>query len=186
MDTNTLLMIGIAVVVVLAVAFVVWRSQQSKGLKSRFGPEYDRTVEEAGGKRKAEAQLHTLEKRVEGFSVHPLTAGEATRFSAAWTSIQSEFVDNPKMAVGHADTLLGEVMSARGYPVTDFDQRSADLSVDHPVVVQNYRTAHDIAVRHERGDAGTEDLRQAMIHYRALFDDLVSQPPATERMRAAH
>lgn len=186
MDTNTVLMISAAVVVVLFLAFAFMRVQKSKGLKSRFGPEYARTVEEVGGKRQAEAQLHKLEKRVESYSVRPLTAGEATRFSAAWTSIQSDFVDDPKAAVGYADALLGEVMAVRGYPVTDFEQCSADLSVDHPVVVQNYRDAHDIAIRHERGDAGTEDLRQAMIHYRALFDELVSEPPAgKERLRAA-
>jgi hypothetical protein len=186
MDTNMLLMIGAAVVVVLVIAMVLWRMRQSKTLKKNFGPEYARTVEEVGDKRRAEAQLHKLEKRVARYSIVPLTPGEAARFSAAWTLIQSDFVDNPKVAVAHADTLLGEVMAARGYPVTDFEQRSADLSVDHPQVVQNYRAGHDIVVRHQRGDAGTEDLRQAMIHYRALFDDLVSETSdGPERVRRA-
>jgi hypothetical protein len=186
MDTNTQLMIAVGVVVVIVVALLLWRMQKSKGLKNRFGPEYARTLEEAGGKRQAESQLHKLEKRVEKYSIQPLSAAEAARFAVAWTAVQSDFVDNPKAAVAHADTLVGEVMAARGYPVTEFEQRSADLSVDHPVVVQNYRAAHDIALRHERGDAGTEDLRQAMIHYRTLFDDLVSQPSTAEdRLKAA-
>jgi FtsZ-interacting cell division protein ZipA len=184
MDNNTLIIVGAIIVVVLILAFVYLQMQKSKNLKSRFGAEYDRTVEEAGGKRQAEAQLHKLEKRVERYSIHPLTAGEAARFTTAWTTTQSDFVDNPKAAVAHADSLLGEVMTARGYPVSDFEQSSADLSVDHPVVVQNYRAAHDIALREGRGDAGTEDLRQAMIHYRTLFDELVAEPAATARVKA--
>jgi hypothetical protein len=174
MDTNTLAMIVAAVAVVLVLGFLFWRMRQSKSLKNRFGPEYDRAVEDAGGKRQAEVQLHKVEKRVSGYSIRPLTADEATQYSSAWTSIQGEFVDDPKGAVAHADTLLGEVMQTRGYPLTDFDERAADLAVDHSTVVQNYRAGHDIALRHERGDAGTEDLRQAMIHYRALFEDLMS------------
>ena len=178
MDTNTILIAAVALAVFAVVVLLLIRSRHTSKLRNRFGPEYERAVDESGGKRKAEAALHDREKRVKGFAIQPLRTGERERYVAAWRRVQGEFVDNPKFAVTHADELLAEVMAARGYPVGDFDQRSADLSVDHPVVVQNYRSAHDIAIRHARGEASTEDLRQAMIHYRALFDDLVSEPAA--------
>jgi hypothetical protein len=176
MDTNTIIIVAaVLVVAVLAAVFLVMKSRRTSKLRDRFGPEYDRAVGESGGKRKAEAELHEREKRVEKFATKPLRDGERDRFVTEWRKVQGEFVDNPKAAVTHADELLAEVMSARGYPMGDFEQRSADLSVDHPVVVQNYRAGHAIALRHARGEASTEDLRQAMIHYRALFDDLVSE-----------
>jgi len=180
MDTRLLIILGLVVIAAVIAAFLIIRKRNSDRLRSRFGPEYKVAVEEAGGHRKAEALLHDREKRVKGFHVTPLRTEDRDRYIVAWRRTQAEFVDDPKAAVAHADALLGEVMSARGYPVTDFEQRSADLSVDHPVVVQNYRAAHDVAVRHERGEAGTEDLRQAMIHYRALFEDLVEvdEPPS--------
>ena len=176
MDTTTLVIV-VAVVIVAAIVIVfALQSRRSKTLRSRFGPEYERALDETGGKRKAEAELHQREKRVEALNIQPLTVADRTRFVSAWRRVQAEFVDNPKASVAKADDLLGEVMATRGYPMSDFDQRSADLSVDHPVVVDNYRAAHDIALRHGKGEAGTEDLRQAMIHYRALFDDLVEDP----------
>ena len=184
MNTNTLVIVAVVVIVLLLVAFMVMRQRQSKALKSRFGSEYDRTVDEVGGRRAAEAHLHKVEKRVSTYDIRPLNADELARFTARWNEVQRVFVDNPTTAVNNADSLLAEVMTVRGYPVTDFDQAAADLSVDHPDVVQNYRAGHDIAVKHQRGEATTEDLRQAMIHYRSLFTDLtgpaaVAEPAST-------
>jgi len=173
----------VALLVVLAAA-VIWlwmRSRRTAGLKNRFGPEYERTVHQVGDERKAEAVLATREKRVSGYTIKPLPQEMRGHFVTTWQQVQGQFVDDPKYAVTRADDLLGEVMRARGYPVMDFDHRAEDLSVDHPEVVQNYRTAHDIADRHSRGEASTEDLRSAMIHYRALFDDLVNEPEPTGR-----
>jgi len=186
MDTTV---IGLIVVLLLVAALGAWlfqRKRVSDGLRDRFGPEYAKTIEATNTKREAEAELLGRAKRVEGFKLKPLAAGERERFGEAWRTVQADFVDNPKAAVARADILLGEVMDARGYGVADFEQRSADLSVDHPVVVQNYRAAHEIAVRHGRGEAGTEDLRQAMIYYRALFDDLTADvTPVMAKVRAA-
>lgn len=179
MSTSTLIIIVVAIIAVLAIAaaaYFYWQNRQTKHLQSRFGPEYRRTVEEIGDRRQAEATLHKREARVQKFDIRPLSTEERARYTASWRKIQAEFVDNPKEAVSRADELLGAVMGARGYPVTDFEQRAADLSVDYPGVVQNYRAGHDIALRHRRGEANTEDLRQAMIHYRALFDELAAEP----------
>nr|WP_295374701.1 hypothetical protein [uncultured Sphingosinicella sp.] len=171
-----LLLILILVVVVIAVAaFFFMQRRKSDQIRSKFGPEYDRALQETGKPAKAEAALREREQRVSKFNIRPLAAGDRDRFTESWTRVQAEFVDDPQGAVTRADALLGELMSARGYPVTDFEQRSADLSVDHPQVVQNYRQAHDIALRHARGEAGTEDLRQAMIHFRSLFEELVHE-----------
>ena len=181
MHTSTIVLL--AVIAVVLVAAVMWITQRrsSKRLRSKFGPEYTRAVQDTGAARKAEAQLQQREKRVGRFTILALTPADRDRYIVAWRKIQAQFVDNPKDAVTRADALLGEVMTVRGYPIGDFDQRSADLSVDHPVVVQNYRAGHDIAVRHARGEAGTEELRQAMLHYRSLFDELLEQAvePAT-------
>jgi len=178
--TPTEMVLGLLVILLVAVALALWlRNRRSANLKSRFGPEYNRAVSEVGTEREAEALLHAREKRVAKFSIRPLSAEKRDRFVLIWRKVQADFVDDPKAAVTHADDLLGEVMETRGYPVTDFEQRSADLSVDHPEMVQNYRAAHEIALQHARGEAGTEDLRRAMIHYRALFDDLVNEPPST-------
>lgn len=173
----------LALLLLVLVAIVVWlliRSRQTANLKSRFGPEYERTVHDVGDEGKAGKVLAEREKRVASYDIKPLPTEMRGSFVERWKHIQSDFVDSPSSAVKHADELLGEVMSARGYPVHDFDQMAEDISVDHPDVVQNYRTAHDITERHALGDAGTEDLRNAMIHYRALFDDLVNEPH-TER-----
>jgi hypothetical protein len=177
METTIAIILGVVIVLVLiAVGYFLLRKRKTERLQSKFGPEYGRTVHEAGGEtQKAEARLEQREKRVESFAVHPLAPADRERYGKKWQSVQKEFVDDPKGAIGAADELLTEVMAARGYPVGDFEQRSADLSVDHPVVVQNYRTAHKIAVSHARGQASTEDLRQAMLCYRALFDELVGE-----------
>jgi len=168
----------IAIVVLLAaVAIVLWmRGRRTEALKSQFGPEYARAVHDVGDERKAETLLAERQKRVAGYTIKPLSHEMRAHFVETWRGVQAQFVDDPSYAVTRADDLLGEVMLARGYPVHDFDQRAADLSVDHPDVVQHYRTAHDVALNHSRGEASTEDLRTAMIHFRALFDDLVNEP----------
>jgi hypothetical protein len=164
-----------AVVIAMAVAgWFVWMRRRSEQLRERFGPEYDRTVHEVGDVRKAEASLAARAKRVEAFHIRPLTPDEADRYTAAWQRVQNQFVDDPGRAITEADKLVGEVMTARGYPVGEFDQRVQDVSVDHPDVVMNYRAAREIALQHGQGRANTEDLRQAMVHYRALFRDLLA------------
>jgi len=185
MDNNTLIAIAVAVIVVAAIIFLVARQRRTAKLRGQFGPEYERTVDEIGGRRKAELELQNRAKRVQTFQLQPLRAGDRERYGLRWTSVQGEFVDNPQGAVTHADELLGEVMAARGYPTGDFEQQASDLSVDHPVFVQNYRAAHDIAARHARGEASTEDLRQAMIHYRSLFDELVHEPDTAITAKAS-
>ncbi len=181
MDQNVI--IALLVVIVLGLgALLYFQRHRSEQLQSRFGSEYDRAIKDSGDKSKAEAELLEREKRVKSLSIRPLAADDSERFKRSWQDVQAEFVDNPKASITHADSLLAEVMSARGYPVSDFEQMSADISVDHPSVVQNYRAGHEIAVRHGRGDANTEDLRQAMIHYRSLFEELVTndQPQGAE------
>lgn len=178
MDPTMLVVSLVVIVGVIAAVVIFQRTRKTGKLRDRFGPEYSKAVEEAGSRRQAEAGLTGREKRVEGFSIHPLGASDKERYVTAWRRVQADFVDDPKAAVTQADDLLGQVMSTRGYPVADFAQRAADLSVDHPTVVENYRTAHDIAERHAGGQASTEDLRQAMVHYRSLFDDLVGDVPA--------
>lgn len=178
---NETLLIVLAVAAVLALGgWLFFQRRRSEHLRSRFGSEYEHAVEEKGSQGKAEAELAKREKRVGKLDIRPLEPAARQGFIQRWTEVQAKFVDEPPRAVAYADDLLAEVMRSRGYPVTDFDQRAGDLSVDHPKVVEHYRSGHDIALKHERGDAGTEDLRQAMIHYRALFDELV-QPEGEER-----
>ncbi len=176
--TELAAIIGAAVLIVaLLAAFLVSRKRRTNRLRTQFGgAEYARAVEKDGNRRDAEAKLQERTDRVEGFHVRPLAAADRARFSEAWRGIQSRFVDGPAGAVTEADLLLGDVMSTRGYPVSSFDQRAADLSVGHPVVLENYRNAHAIALRQMRGEANTEELRQAMVHYRTLFEELVNEP----------
>lgn len=179
MEPLSPLAIGIAllaVAIIFGVIVTLVRRRRSLRLQDRFGDEYDRTVKETGGAYQAEAELHERERRVAGFSLHPLTPMQRDEFILAWRQVQAQFVDDPAGAVTRADVLLGDVMTSRGYPVAQFEQRYADLSVDHAEVVAHYRTGHAIAQSHARGQAGTEELRLAMIHYRALFDDLVNEP----------
>ena len=179
------IIVAVVVIAAIVIAALVWsRRRRSDRLRDQFGPEYDRAVEEKGGRAKAEAELAERERRVHKLHIRPLDTSERREFMDRWTEVQARFVDDPPRAVAFADALLGQVMKARGYPVTDFDQRAGDISVDHPIVVEHYRKAHDIAVRHEGGQASTEDLRQAMIHYRALFDNLGGvQGPASSAER---
>jgi hypothetical protein len=194
MDTNTTIVLVALILAIAGIAVaLIMRKRQSHHLRSHFGAEYDRALEQTGDPRKAERELHAREKRVAKFELKPLEPADRARFVASWQAVQANFVDDPRSAVMTADDLLGQLMAARGYPVSNFEQRASDLSVDHPAVVQNYRAAHDIALRHQRGDAGTEDLRQAMIHYRALFEDLIGEtraepppiPPAGANGRAS-
>ena len=175
MDTTTLIIGGLLLLVILLAAVLFMQKRRSGALQSRFGPEYERAVDETGDKRKAEAELQQREKRVQKLTIRPLEPAARDRFIGDWGRIQAEFVDDPVQSITHADVLLQEVMRTRGYPVENFEQAAGDISVDHPLVVQNYRAGHEIAVRHENGKAGTEDLRQAMIHYRELFNELVTE-----------
>jgi hypothetical protein len=184
--SNSALVIGVVVVaifVVIAIALIV-KSQRSQRLKSRFGPEYNRAVEETGSKTQAEAKLEKLAKRVRSFKINELSPTARADSISAWQKIQGRFVDDPKSALAEADTLIQKIMMARGYPVTEFEQRAADLSVDHPLIVEHYRAGHDIAVRHAQGQASTEDMRQAMIHYRTLFAELAGEPDLTRSTAA--
>lgn len=169
-------LIGVVVVVALA-AWFIYRSRRTAALRDTFGDEYDRTVDTVGAKSKAEAALEERQERVAKLDIRPLTPQERDGFSREWRDVKAVFVNSPVEAVHHADRLLGSIMSARGYPMADFDRRYEDLTVDHGEVARHYRDGHDIVLRHGRGQASTEDLRQAMIHFEALFDDLVNEVP---------
>jgi len=172
----------IAAGAVLVVAIAAWgtmKQRRTKQLKSQFGPEYDRTVESADSKRKAESDLAARKERREQIEVRPLSSAARERYTQQWHTVQAQFVDSPEAAVSSADQLIQSVMADRGYPVDDFETRAADVSVDHPHVVENYRQGHRLADNSANGNGSTEDLRQAMRHYRALFDELV-EPTSDE------
>ncbi len=185
MDQRTLIaiVIVVAVVAIAAALMIVYRKRRSQHLKQRFGPEYDRTVLQRGDTAKAEMELINREKRVHSFSIKTLAPAMRDRFAEEWTLIQNRFVDDPSLAVSEADSLVNRVMAARGYPMADFEQRAADVSVTYPAVVQNYRAARVIVLRHGRGEAGTEELRQVMVHYRTLFDELLDVPTSASTTR---
>jgi hypothetical protein len=174
MDPKIIVAIVIVALIIIGVVLMIWRKREGERLKHQFGPEYERQVREAGGSRaKAEAELVKREKRVEKLDIKPLPPERRDAFAADWQEVQAKFVDDPERSIALADALVAEVMKARGYPVDDFEQRAADISVEHPGVVANYRAAHDIAVRRSQGKADTEDLRSALIGYRSLFDELL-------------
>jgi len=189
--TELVLIIGliIGLTEILGGGITAWlflRKHRSERLRTQFGgSEYDRAVKEDGNRRHAEAGLKERTARVESLNIRPLAPGDRARFVESWRRVEARFVDGPGGAVTEADQLLGDVMSTRGYPVSDFEQRAADISVDHPLVLENYRTAHEIAFRQTKGQANTEDLRQAMIHYRTLFEELVAEPELTRAKTAA-
>jgi len=179
MSTMAIIIICSVVVVALValVAMTFGRKRHSENLRTKFGSaEYDRALQAGDSRRKGEADLDKRTNRVESLNIQPLSAADHVRFVASWSKVQARFVDSPGGAVTEADQLLGDVMSTRGYPVSDFEQRAADISVSHPLVLENYRLAHGIANRQAGGKASTEELRQAMIHYRSLFDELVAVP----------
>jgi len=174
MDPKIIVAIVVVALIIVGVVLMIWRKREGERLKQQFGPEYERQVREAGGSRaKAEAELLKREKRVEKLDIKPLPPERRDAFAADWQQVQAKFVDDPERSIALADALVAEVMKARGYPVDDFEQRAADISVEHPGLVQNYRAAHDIAVRRSQGKADTEDLRSALIGYRSLFDELL-------------
>jgi hypothetical protein len=183
MTSDQQMMMAIAAIAVLLVV-VVWlllSRRRSQALRQRFGPEYDHVRQSSKTTAEAERQLVERERRVEKLSLRTLTPDEAVRFRATWRSMQAKFVDDPRGAVVDADRLITEAMRARGYPVDDTDRRLDDLSVDHGHVINHYRSGREIVVRHERGEATTEDLRQAMVHFRALFEELVGADPSHVR-----
>jgi hypothetical protein len=183
MDNNTLVIIGVIIATLIVIALVVgFMRYRTARLRSRFGPEYVRAVEDTGGQRQAESALQERAARVRKYDLKPLSADDQARCSAEWRRVQAKFVDDPAGAARDADALLGDMMTARGYPQADIEQRLEDLSVDHGEAVQNYRLARETVGRHARGDAGTEDLRQAMIHYRTLFEDLLGEPAKAQRV----
>ncbi len=181
------LIVAVVVVVVGGIATMLYmRKRRTARLRGQFGgPEYARAVQEGGSQRRAEAKLEKRAERVESFHIRALAPGDHARFVESWGKVQSRFVDSPGGAVTEADQLLGDVMLTRGYPVSDFEQRAADISVDHPLVMENYRAAHAIAARQTLGRASTEELRQAMIHYRTLFEELVGQPEKARAVSAS-
>lgn len=184
---STAQIVVLVALVAAAVAGVfVWLRQRSHRLQSKFGPEYDRTVRKTGNRYRAESQLEKREKRVEKLHIRPLSETDREQFMGQWRAVQAGFVDDPERALGQADALVATVMAARGYPMDDFEKCAADLSVDHGAVVDNYRLAHEIAVRRAKGEATTEEIRQAILHYRALFDDLLpaAQPVELRAKRA--
>jgi hypothetical protein len=177
MDTRILIPVIVVVIALIVVAaIVITQRRRSTHLKEQFGPEYDRTVKMHGDARHAESVLLEREKRVEKFSLRPLSPVDRERYAAEWASVQNRFVDDPSTAVTQADKLVNTVMAARGYPMGDFEQRAADVSVNYPHVVQNYRSARELSLRHAQGQSTTEDLRQAMVYYRSLFDELLETP----------
>lgn len=186
-DSTVLIALLVGVIVALAIALIVSRrraQQRSAALREHFGPEYDRLVEQHGDRTRAERELRSRQKRLEQLDIHLLSAEQCEKFGDAWSEVQKRFVDDPSGAVNDADRLVKDVMKARGYPMGDFEQRVADLSVEHANVIDHYRAARALAQANANGQASTEDLRQAMVHYRALFTDLLqaeNRQPATLR-----
>jgi hypothetical protein len=182
MPTWGWIVIAVAALLIVAVAALqMLKRRQTQQLQGTFGPEYDRTVESADSKKAAESELAARRDRREHLDVRPLSSAARERYTVQWQSVQAQFVDSPAAAVASADQLIQSVMADRGYPVENFETRAADISVDHPQVVENYRQGHRLAQTSSDGDGSTEDLRQAMRHYRALFDDLV-EPDVDEPM----
>lgn len=178
---------ALVVVLIAVVGWIIFQRQRSKHLAHRFGPEYRHAIDELGSRSKAEAELAAREKRVSKLDIVPLAPAEAARFEQSWRALQARFVDSPQGVLADADRLVRDLMQARGYPMADFDRRAADISVHHPAVVEHYRAAREIALRDREGRADTEALRQAVVHYRALFQDLleVQQPAQAHDARRA-
>jgi len=174
--TTTEWIIFAVVVAVIVIAAIWWfaQSRRSKALQEDFGPEYDRTVQRSDSRRAAESELRNRRERVENLEIRPLSATDRSRFANDWETLQPRFVDDPQGTVSDADSLVSNLMTTRGYPMGEFEQRAADISVDHPDVVNHYREAHRLAQRNASGNATTEEQRRAIVHYRELFDELLS------------
>jgi hypothetical protein len=175
------ILIVAGIVVLVTVAALAWIRRRTERLRSQFGPEYERAVEEGGGRWQGESELEERRKRRASLDIRPLDPSARQRYVGAWREVQARFVDSPESALADADRLVTQVMQDRGYPMQDFERRAADVSVDHPNVVQNYRQAGAIRDAHRRGAATTEELRQAMVHYRALFDEMLEGETGTAR-----
>lgn len=171
----TAILVVVAILAVVAVLFVT-RHRKTEHLKQKFGSEYDRVVHQHGDPQRAENVLVERERRVSHFELRTLPPAERDRYAQSWAFVQKKFVDDPKGAVNEADRLVTDVMNARGYPMSEFNQRAADISVNYPDAVGNYRAAHEIVVRHGKGQSSTEDLRKAMVHFRSLFEELLGKP----------
>jgi hypothetical protein len=173
---NTYLIIGVVVILViigLILGAVSSRRQRTKRFQKKFGPEYDHTVQSAGNEKKAQAELDQRQKHVDTLDIRPLSVSEREHYQAEWKAVQNKFIDQPGQATVEADHLIMEVMKVRAYPVSDFEQRAADLSITYPELVSNYRAAREIAIKNEHHQANTEELRQALVYYRSLFDELL-------------
>jgi len=177
MNTTFLIIAVVVVLVVLGaiLGFVFFGRQRTTRLQDKYGSEYDRTVKNAGSEKNARAELKGRQKHVDTLNIRPLSVSERERFQDEWMSIQAKFVDQPGQATVEADHLIMEVMKLRAYPVSDFDQRAADISINYPTLVSNYRAAREIAIKNEQHSANTEELRQAIIYYRSLFDELLKE-----------
>jgi hypothetical protein len=173
LNTTYIVIIAVLLVLVIIAASISSRRRHSERLQDQFGPEYDHTVETLGDEKKAQMELDERQKHVQALDIRPLSVSERSHYLEDWTAVQSKFVDEPGQAIVDADRLIMEVMQLRNYPVSNFEQRTADLSVNYPALVTNYRAAREIAIKNEAGTADTEELRQAMIHYRSLFEELL-------------
>jgi hypothetical protein len=178
---NTTYIIIAVVLGLMIMGAILWpifnRRKRTERLHDHFGPEYDHTVQTLGDEKKAQTELEERQKHVEALDIHPLSVEEHDRYVAEWTAVQSRFVDEPGQAIVDADRLIMEVMQTRAYPVSDFEQRAADVSVSYPALVSNYRAARAITLKNEQHQADTEELRQAMIYYRSLFEELLETEP---------
>jgi hypothetical protein len=189
MDQTTAIIVGVLVIAIIAaLAWTALRKRRSQQLREHFGPEYETALRQHGNPARAEAELANRQKRLAKLDIHPIPIPEQERFARLWRSTQTKFVDAPTDAVRDAERLVTQLMQAMGYPMGDFEQRAADISVDHPLVVDHYRVARRIAQANERGEAGTEDLREAMLRYRALFEDLLKTgvPQEAPQEEVAH
>ena len=179
-NTTLVVVIIIALIIVGFIAMAWWRIQRSNRLQERFGPEYDRAVDETGDRRQAEKELEARVAHVKELNIRSLTADEVNRYALEWQETQRQFVDQPLASLQKADRLIREVMKAKGYPVEDFEQRVADISVDYPELVTDYRGMHRIAIKEDK--TGTEEIRQAIVHGRALFENLMKENPKDENI----
>lgn len=175
MNSTYIIIVAVLVLVIIGalLAPIMARRKRSERLHDQFGNEYDHTVEAMGGEKKAHMELDKRQKHVESLEIEPLTVEERDRYLADWAAVQSRFVDEPGQAIVDADRLIVEVMQTRAYPVSDFEQRAADISVQYPTLVSNYRAAKEIATKNKQNEANTEELRQALIYYRSLFEELL-------------
>ena len=175
MTTTGWILVILGIIVLAAILWMYFEKKKTRRLRGKFGPEYERAIRTEGGARRAEAVLESREKRVTKYQIRTLTPEECEMYSAQWRRVQEHFVDDPRAAVAEADTLVNKALRDCGYPMAGFEQQAEDLSVDHPRVMENYRLAHEIALRDGRGAASTEDLRRAMQHYRSLFEDVLGR-----------